>query len=42
VKPTWRHLGAWAAGAMALAAVFLSYLSPHLVVDLATRFWACF
>jgi hypothetical protein len=26
----------------ALAAVFLSYLNPHLAVDLANRVWACF
>ncbi|MGL6108615.1 MAG: hypothetical protein ACRC2B_00795 [Rubrivivax sp.] len=28
--------------ATALAAVFLSYLDPHLAVDLANRVWACF
>jgi hypothetical protein len=28
--------------ASALAAVFLSYLNPHLAVDLANRVWACF
>ncbi len=28
--------------ALALAAVFVAYLSPHLVVDLANRVWACF
>jgi hypothetical protein len=27
---------------VALAAVFLSYLNPHLAVDLANRVWACF
>jgi len=26
----------------ALAAVFLSYLDPHLAVDLANRVWSCF
>ena len=25
-----------------LAAVFLAYRNPHLVVDLANRVWACF
>jgi hypothetical protein len=25
-----------------LALVFLSYLNPHLAVDLANRVWACF
>jgi hypothetical protein len=28
--------------AAALAAVFLSYLNPHLAADLANRVWACF
>lgn len=28
--------------AAVLAAVFAAYLSPHLVVDLANRIWACF
>ena len=27
---------------LALAAVFLSYLNPHLAVDLANQLWACF
>jgi hypothetical protein len=26
----------------ALAAVFMSYLDPHLAVDLANRVWSCF
>ena len=25
-----------------LAAVFLAYLNPHTVVDLANRVWSCF
>jgi hypothetical protein len=28
--------------ALVLAAVFMAYMSPHLVVDLANRIWACF
>ena len=35
----------WAFGALGLlvlVAVFLSYLNPHLAVDLANRLWACF
>ena len=28
--------------AAALGLVFMAYQSPHLVVDLATRLWACF
>ncbi|MFO1330292.1 MAG: hypothetical protein U1F56_23315 [Rubrivivax sp.] len=36
-----RPLIAWALAALALAAVFAAYLDPHVVVDLATRVWAC-
>lgn len=32
----------WAAAAAALAAVFMAYLQPDLVVDLANRVWSCF
>jgi hypothetical protein len=28
--------------ATVLALVFLSYLNPHLAVELANRVWACF
>ena len=28
--------------ALVLAGVFMAYLNPHLVVDLANRIWACF
>jgi hypothetical protein len=28
--------------ALALATVFMAYLNPHLMVDLANRIWACF
>jgi hypothetical protein len=38
----WRRISAWSAAAVALAAVFVSYLNPHLAVDLANRVWACF
>jgi hypothetical protein len=27
---------------LALAAVFLAYMNPHLARDLASRVWACF
>ena len=30
------------AAAAVLALVFAAYQSPHLVVDLASRVWACF
>ena len=41
---TQRHARiAWGVvAALALAGVFVAYLSPHLVVDLANRIWACF
>jgi len=32
----------WAGVGLALAAVFVAYLSPHLARDLASRFWNCF
>jgi hypothetical protein len=38
----WRRAVAWVAVAAALGVVFLAYRSPHLVVDLANRLWACF
>ena len=40
--PRGARLLAWTAAAAALALVFALYLSPHLVVDLANRVWACF
>ncbi len=39
------RVAVWAAAAMAalaLAAVFMAYLNPHAMVDLANRVWACF
>jgi hypothetical protein len=36
------RLGLGLLAASALVAVFLSYLNPHLAVDLANRVWACF
>ncbi len=41
MKPALR-LAAWCGAAAALALVFSAYLSPHLVVDLASRVWSCF
>jgi len=35
------RLLSWVAAAVLLATVFGAYLSPHLVVDLASRVWAC-
>lgn len=37
-----RRIGLWLLAGLALAAVFVSYLDPHLAVDLANRVWACF
>ena len=37
----WGALGL-AAATLALGAVFLAYLDPHLAVDLANRLWSCF
>lgn len=38
----WRRLAAVLLAGAALAGVFAAYLNPHLVVDLASRVWACF
>jgi hypothetical protein len=32
----------WAAAVAVLAAVFASYLNPHMALDIANRVWACF
>ena len=36
------RIGLWIVACSALAAVSLMYLSPHLMVELANRVWACF
>ena len=36
------RVAAWAAAALALAAVFVAYQRPDLAVDLANGIWACF
>jgi hypothetical protein len=45
-RPGLRKVAVKAAAALAaavvLGAVFLAYLNPHTVVDLANRVWACF
>lgn len=38
----WLRATAWAVGVAVLAGVFFAYRSPHTVVDLANRIWACF
>jgi hypothetical protein len=36
------HVGWGLVAALALAGVFMAYMSPHLMVDLANRIWSCF
>ena len=42
MKKAWPRWLLWVGVATALAAVFMSYLSPHLALDIANRVWACF
>ena len=37
-----KRLAIWLLAGVALAAVFMAYLNPHLAVELASRVWACF
>lgn len=40
-----RHLArvaVWAAAALGLGMVFMAYLNPHRVLELANQVWACF
>lgn len=37
-----KRLLIWATCAVALGTVFLAYLQPDLMVDLANRVWSCF
>ena len=37
-----RRVAAWVAAVVVLAAVFASYLNPHMALDIANRVWACF
>jgi hypothetical protein len=39
---TWRIAAWWASALLALAAVAVSYLDPHMMVALANQVWACF
>jgi hypothetical protein len=39
---TARRVAAWAVAVVVLAAVFASYLNPHMALDIANRVWACF
>jgi hypothetical protein len=40
--PSMRRLVGWTVAVAVLAAVFASYLDPHLALDVANRVWACF
>jgi hypothetical protein len=43
MKPrTPAKVGLWLVAVAVLTVVFSAYLSPHVVVDLANRVWACF
>ena len=42
MKKAWPRLLLWVSVCIALAAVFMAYLSPHLALDIANRVWACF
>jgi hypothetical protein len=41
MKPLLKVAG-WSVALLVLGAVFMAYLNPHLVRDLATQLWACF
>lgn len=36
------HVAAWLLVLGALVGVFMAYLNPHVVRDLATQLWTCF
>jgi hypothetical protein len=38
----WARLGIWVGVGVVLALVALSYLDPHLMLDMADRLWSCF
>jgi hypothetical protein len=42
MKPLARKALAYTAAAVVLSGVAAMYFSPHLMVDLAARVWACF
>jgi hypothetical protein len=42
MKSAARRAAAWAVVTAVLGLVATAYLSPHLMVDLANRVWACF
>ena len=36
------RISVWLGALLALVAVFLAYLDPHVMVVLANQLWACF
>lgn len=42
ISPRTQRIAAWAVSLAVLGAVFVAYLQPTLVVDLANRVWSCF
>jgi uncharacterized membrane protein YraQ (UPF0718 family) len=38
----WRKAATYLVVGCVLAGVFMAYLNPHTVVDLANRVWSCF
>ena len=42
MKPGWKGVALGLAAAVALGAVFASYLQPDLVMSLANQLWSCF
>ena len=42
MKSLWARWVAGLAALLALGLVFMAYLNPHTIVDLANRVWACF
>ena len=42
MKLAGRRLLAWTAALAVLGAVFVAYLQPTLMVELANQLWACF
>ena len=41
-KTMWVKVAGGLLALTVLATVFMAYLNPHVVRDLATQFWACF
>ena len=42
VPRMWPRIALWSAAGAALALVSLTYLNPHLMLDLADKLWSCF